>query len=162
MAMCVRTVAISYRTDARADMAERLDRRRFARRQTSRHSSRPRSRRPRGGRDRCRRRTTSPRIRRCCPAAGCGRRQADRALLVCGTGLGVAISANKVRIRAVTAPQFLGESRCQPRTGLVFRAASGRPRTRQPAKEWLGTLASAPLREGCCHRRNETAVSPRL
>jgi ribose 5-phosphate isomerase B len=50
---------------------------------------------------------------------------ADRALLVCGTGLGVAISANKVPgIRAVTAHDSFSKGRSCPTTPRSCASAS--------------------------------------
>lgn len=69
--------------------------------------------------------------------------QADRALFICGTGLGVAISANKVRgIRAVTAHDSYSVERsvlsndCQ--VLCMGQRVIGIELARRLAKEWLG------------------------
>ncbi len=67
---------------------------------------------------------------------------ADRALLVCGTGLGVAIAANKVNgIRAVTAHDSLSVERSVLSNNaqvLCFgQRVVGRELARRLAKEWL-------------------------
>lgn len=69
--------------------------------------------------------------------------QADRALLVCGTGLGVAISANKVSgIRAVTAHDSYSVERAvlsNDAQVLCFgERVVGLELARRLAKEWLG------------------------
>jgi ribose 5-phosphate isomerase B len=69
--------------------------------------------------------------------------EADRALLVCGTGLGVAISANKVPgIRAVTAHDSLSVERSvlsNDAQVLCFgQRVIGLELARRLAKEWLG------------------------
>ena len=69
--------------------------------------------------------------------------QADRALLVCGTGLGVAISANKVPgIRAVTAHDSFSVERSvlsNDAQVLCFgQRVVGIELARRLAKEWLG------------------------
>jgi ribose 5-phosphate isomerase B len=69
--------------------------------------------------------------------------QADRALLVCGTGLGVAISANKVPgIRAVTAHDSFSVERAvlsNDAQVLCFgERVVGLELARRLAKEWLG------------------------
>ena len=69
--------------------------------------------------------------------------EADRALLICGTGLGVAISANKVPgIRAVTAHDSFSVERSvlsQQRPGALHGPARRRHRAGPPAgREWLG------------------------
>lgn len=69
--------------------------------------------------------------------------QADRALLVCGTGLGVAISANKVPgIRAVTAHDSYSVERSvlsNDAQVLCFgQRVVGIELARRLAKEWLG------------------------
>src|SRR6185295_3104830 len=69
--------------------------------------------------------------------------KADRALLVCGTGLGVAISANKVPgIRAVTAhDSFSVERSVLSNNGQVLclgQRVVGVELARRLAKEWLG------------------------
>ncbi len=69
--------------------------------------------------------------------------RADRALLVCGTGLGVAISANKVPgIRAVTAHDSFSVERAvlsNDAQVLCFgERVVGLELARRLAKEWLG------------------------
>lgn len=69
--------------------------------------------------------------------------RADRALLVCGTGLGVAISANKVAgIRAVTAHDSFSVERSvlsNDAQVLCFgQRVVGIELARRLAKEWLG------------------------
>ncbi len=69
--------------------------------------------------------------------------QADRALLVCGTGLGVAISANKVAgIRAVTAHDSFSVERSvlsNDAQVLCFgQRVIGLELARRLAREWLG------------------------
>ncbi len=69
--------------------------------------------------------------------------EADRALLVCGTGLGVAISANKVAgIRAVTAHDSYSVERAvlsNDAQVLCFgQRVIGRELARKLAAEWLG------------------------
>lgn len=69
--------------------------------------------------------------------------KADRALLVCGTGLGVAISANKVPgIRAVTAHDSFSVERSvlsNDAQVLCFgQRVVGLELARRLAKEWLG------------------------
>ena len=69
--------------------------------------------------------------------------KADRALLVCGTGLGVAISANKVDgIRAVTAHDSFSVERSVLSNNaqvLCFgQRVVGIELARRLAKEWLG------------------------
>ena len=69
--------------------------------------------------------------------------RADRALLVCGTGLGVAISANKVRgIRAVTAHDSYSVERAilsNDAQVLCFgQRVVGLELARRLVKEWLG------------------------
>ena len=68
---------------------------------------------------------------------------ADRALLICGTGLGMAISANKVRgVRAVTAHDSFSVERAVLSNNaqvLTFgQRVVGRELARRLAKEWLG------------------------
>ncbi|QUH06256.1 ribose-5-phosphate isomerase [Saccharopolyspora erythraea] len=70
------------------------------------------------------------------------RGEADRALLVCGTGLGVAISANKVRgIRAVTAHDSFSVERSVLSNNaqvLTFgQRVIGLELARRLAREWL-------------------------
>lgn len=69
--------------------------------------------------------------------------KADRAILICGTGLGVAISANKVPgIRAVTAHDSFSVERsilsndCQ--VLCMGERVIGKELARRLAKEWLG------------------------
>src|ERR1041384_8120245 len=69
--------------------------------------------------------------------------KADRALLVCGTGLGVAISANKVPgIRAVTAHDSfsVGPSVLSNNAQVLFfgQRVVGIELARRLAREWLG------------------------
>ncbi|KAL7422855.1 D-erythrulose-4-phosphate isomerase 1 [Cryptotrichosporon argae] len=69
--------------------------------------------------------------------------EADRALLVCGTGLGVAIAANKVAgIRAVTAHDSFSVERAvlsNDAQVLCFgQRVVGLELARRLAKEWLG------------------------
>ena len=69
--------------------------------------------------------------------------QADRALLVCGTGLGVAISANKVPgIRAVTAHDSFSVERSvlsnNAQVLCLGQRVVGIELARRLAKEWLG------------------------
>jgi len=69
--------------------------------------------------------------------------RADRAILVCGTGLGVAISANKVKgIRAVTAHDSYSVERSvlsNDAQVLCFgQRVIGIELARRLAKEWLG------------------------
>ena len=69
--------------------------------------------------------------------------EADRALLVCGTGLGVAISANKVEgIRAVTAHDIFSVERSvlsNDAQVLCFgQRVVGLELARRLAREWLG------------------------
>jgi len=69
--------------------------------------------------------------------------QADRALLVCGTGLGVAISANKVPgIRAVTAHDSFSVERSvlsnNAQVLCLGQRVVGVELARRLAKEWLG------------------------
>lgn len=68
---------------------------------------------------------------------------ADRALLVCGTGLGVAISANKVRgVRAVTAHDSYSVERSvlsnNAQVLCMGERVVGLELARRLAKEWLG------------------------
>ncbi len=69
--------------------------------------------------------------------------QADRALLVCGTGLGVAISANKVcGIRAVTAHDSFSVERSvlsnNAQVLTMGQRVVGLELARRLAREWLG------------------------
>lgn len=68
---------------------------------------------------------------------------ADRALLVCGTGLGVAISANKVKgIRAVTAHDSFSVERSvlsnNAQVLCMGQRVVGIELARRLAREWLG------------------------
>lgn len=69
--------------------------------------------------------------------------EADRALLICGTGLGVAISANKVPgIRAVTAHDSFSVERAilsnDAQVLCMGERVIGVELARKLAKEWLG------------------------
>lgn len=69
--------------------------------------------------------------------------QADRALLICGTGLGVAISANKVPgIRAVTAHDSFSVERAimsnDAQVLCMGQRVVGIELARRLAKEWIG------------------------
>jgi ribose 5-phosphate isomerase B len=69
--------------------------------------------------------------------------RADRAILVCGTGLGVAISANKVKgIRAVTAHDSFSVERSvlsnNAQVLCMGQRVIGIELARRLAKEWLG------------------------
>lgn len=69
--------------------------------------------------------------------------KADRALLICGTGLGVAISANKVKgIRAVTAHDSFSVERSvlsnNAQVLCMGQRVVGIELARRLAKEWLG------------------------
>ncbi|MBU6533613.1 ribose-5-phosphate isomerase [Streptomyces sp. NPDC057245] len=69
--------------------------------------------------------------------------QADRALLVCGTGLGVAISANKVPgVRAVTAHDSFSVERSvlsnNAQVLTMGQRVIGLELARRLAREWLG------------------------
>ncbi|WAP52081.1 ribose-5-phosphate isomerase [Arthrobacter sp. ATA002] len=69
--------------------------------------------------------------------------EADRALLICGTGLGVAISANKVSgIRAVTAHDSYSVERSvlsnNAQVLCMGQRVVGVELARRLAKEWLG------------------------
>lgn len=69
--------------------------------------------------------------------------EADRALLICGTGLGVAISANKVPgIRAVTAHDSYSVERAilsnDAQVLCMGERVVGQELARRLAKEWLG------------------------
>lgn len=76
--------------------------------------------------------------------------EADRAILICGTGLGVAISANKVAgIRAVTAHDSFSVERsilsndCQI---ICFgQRVVGQQLMTRLAKEWLGCVVPSPF-----------------
>ena len=69
--------------------------------------------------------------------------KADRALLICGTGLGVAISANKVKgIRAVTAHDSFSVERSvlsnNAQVLCMGQRVIGVELARRLAREWLG------------------------
>jgi ribose 5-phosphate isomerase B len=69
--------------------------------------------------------------------------EADRALLICGTGLGVAISANKVPgIRAVTAHDSFSVERAilsnDAQVLCIGERVVGIELARRLAKEWIG------------------------
>ncbi|MFG2924501.1 ribose-5-phosphate isomerase [Streptomyces sp. NPDC048305] len=69
--------------------------------------------------------------------------EADRALLLCGTGLGVAISANKVRgIRAVTAHDSFSVERAvlsnDAQVLTMGQRVIGLELARRLVREWLG------------------------
>lgn len=69
--------------------------------------------------------------------------EADRALLICGTGLGVAISANKVKgVRAVTAHDSFSVERAvlsnDAQVLCMGQRVVGIELARRLAKEWLG------------------------
>ena len=69
--------------------------------------------------------------------------KADRALLICGTGLGVAISANKVKgIRAVTAHDSFSVERSvlsnNAQVLCMGQRVVGIELARRLAREWLG------------------------
>lgn len=69
--------------------------------------------------------------------------KADRALLICGTGLGVAIAANKVPgIRAVTAHDSFSVERAilsnDAQVLCMGERVIGKELARRLAKEWLG------------------------
>jgi len=69
--------------------------------------------------------------------------RADRAILVCGTGLGVAISANKVKgVRAVTAHEGYSVERSvlsnDAQVLCMGQRVIGIELARRLAKEWLG------------------------
>ncbi|KAI9729769.1 MAG: D-erythrulose-4-phosphate isomerase 1 [Cirrosporium novae-zelandiae] len=91
--------------------------------------------------------------------------KADRALLICGTGLGVAISANKVPgIRAVTAHDSYSVERSILSNNaqvLCFgERVIGKEVARKLAKEWLGyefdpTSASADKVQAIHQRERE-------
>lgn len=95
--------------------------------------------------------------------------RADRALLVCGTGLGVAISANKVPgIRAVTAHDGYSVERSvlsNDAQVLCFgQRVIGLELARRLAREWLGytfdpTSASAEKVEAICGYEPQPATT---
>ena len=89
---------------------------------------------------------------------------ADRALLICGTGLGVAISANKVPgIRAVTAHDSFSVERSvlsnDAQVLCMGQRVVGIELARRLAKEWV----ELPVRPGVClrvqGRRHQTATT---
>jgi ribose 5-phosphate isomerase B len=87
--------------------------------------------------------------------------EADRAILICGTGLGVAISANKVPgIRAVTAHDSFSVERSilsnDAQVLCMGQRVVGLEVARRMAREWLGytfdpTSASAAKVAAICH-----------
>src|SRR3954462_9879089 len=93
--------------------------------------------------------------------------KADRALLVCGTGLGVAIAANKVPgIRAVTAHDSFSVERSilsnDAQVLCMGQRVVGVEVARRMAKEWLGytfdqTSASAEKVNAICGYETSTA-----
>jgi len=95
--------------------------------------------------------------------------KADRALLVCGTGLGVAISANKVPgIRAVTAHDSFSVERSVLSNNaqvLCFgQRVVGIELARRLAREWLGyefdpQSASASKVDAICSYESEPATN---
>ncbi|KKY34786.1 putative ribose 5-phosphate isomerase [Diaporthe ampelina] len=99
-------------------------------------------------------------------------RNADRALLICGTGLGVAISANKVKgIRAVTAHDSFSVERSvlsnDSQVLCLGARVIGIELARRLVKEWLGytfdpTSASA-AKVQCIidydNKNNSTAIA---
>ena len=95
--------------------------------------------------------------------------KADRALLVCGTGLGVAISANKVPgIRAVTAHDGYSVERSvlsNDAQVLCFgQRVIGLELARRLAREWLGytfdpTSASAEKVDAICGYEPQAATT---
>lgn len=71
------------------------------------------------------------------------RSEADRAILICGTGLGVAIAANKVKgIRAATAHDSFSVERSvlsnDAQILCMGQRVIGRELARRLAKEWIG------------------------
>lgn len=71
------------------------------------------------------------------------RGEADRAILICGTGLGVAISANKVKdVRAVTAHDSFSVERSilsnDAQVLCMGQRVIGLEVARRMAREWLG------------------------
>lgn len=91
--------------------------------------------------------------------------KADRALLICGTGLGVAISANKVKgIRAVTAHDSFSVERAvlsnNAQVLCMGERVIGLELARRLAKEWLGYVfdeksASAAKVKAICQYEEE-------
>jgi ribose 5-phosphate isomerase B len=93
--------------------------------------------------------------------------EADRAILICGTGLGVAIAANKVPgIRAVTAHDSFSVERSilsnDAQVLCMGQRVVGVEVARRMAKEWLGytfdqTSASAEKVAAICGYETSTA-----
>ncbi|PZE54369.1 ribose-5-phosphate isomerase [Curtobacterium sp. MCLR17_044] len=93
--------------------------------------------------------------------------EADRAILICGTGLGVAIAANKVPgIRAVTAHDSFSVERSilsnDAQVLCMGQRVVGVEVARRMAKEWLGytfdqTSASAEKVNAICGYETSTA-----
>ncbi|MBT1671609.1 ribose-5-phosphate isomerase [Curtobacterium flaccumfaciens] len=93
--------------------------------------------------------------------------EADRAILICGTGLGVAIAANKVPgIRAVTAHDSFSVERSilsnDAQVLCMGQRVVGVEVARRMAKEWLGytfdqTSASAEKVNAICSYETSTA-----
>ncbi|ROP65399.1 ribose-5-phosphate isomerase [Curtobacterium sp. PhB115] len=93
--------------------------------------------------------------------------EADRAILICGTGLGVAIAANKVPgIRAVTAHDSFSVERSilsnDAQVLCMGQRVVGVEVARRMAKEWLGyefdrTSASASKVQAICSYETGTA-----
>jgi ribose 5-phosphate isomerase B len=93
--------------------------------------------------------------------------KADRALLICGTGLGVAISANKVKgIRAVTAHDSFSVERAvlsnNAQVLCMGQRVIGLELARRLAREWLTytfdeTSASAAKVEAICSYEDDAA-----
>lgn len=93
--------------------------------------------------------------------------KADRALLICGTGLGVAIAANKVKgIRAVTAHDSFSVERAvlsnNAQVLCMGQRVIGLELARRLAREWLTytfdeTSASAAKVEAICSYEDDAA-----
>lgn len=91
----------------------------------------------------------------------------DRALLICGTGLGVAITANKVKgVRAVTAHDSFSVERAvlsnNAQVLCMGERVIGLELARRLAKEWLGYVfdeksASASKVEAICELERDAA-----
>jgi ribose 5-phosphate isomerase B len=84
--------------------------------------------------------------------------EADRALLICGTGLGVAISANKVTgIRAVTAHDSFSVERAvlsnDAQVLCLGQRVIGLELARRLVKEWLGYRFDPVSRPFICNMR---------
>lgn len=82
------------------------------------------------------------------------RGEADRALLICGTGLGVAISANKVPgVRAVTAHDSFSVERAvlsnDAQVLCLGQRVIGLELARRLVREWLGYTFD-PVSLSCC------------